>query len=145
MRMRLRTRLHPAVGRVARPLRFGIVGASGVLVNSLALWVLVQGSRLSIPLASAIATELAIITNFLLNDRWTFGRTAARRSRWRRFVRYNSVAAGGLAITALLLTVLTRYANMPLLLANLLAIGVAMGWNYMLSSRWAWLSAPRET
>jgi putative flippase GtrA len=55
-----------------------------------------------------------------------------------RLLRFNGVSLGGLAITTLLLTLLTSYSGLHLLLANLLAIGGAMTWNYVVNSRWTW-------
>ncbi len=101
-----------------RPLRFGLVGLSGLLVNSAVLWALVRGLAIAIPLASVLATEVAIVSNFALNDRWTFGRVQTTAPRWQRFLRFNGVALGGMLITATLLTLLTSYAPLPLLLAN---------------------------
>ena len=66
--------------RCARPIRFGLVGLSGAAVNTGILWGLVWGLGLPVLLASALATEAAILSNFLLNDRWTF-RTAAHQGR----------------------------------------------------------------
>jgi putative flippase GtrA len=124
--------------RCARPIRFGLVGLSGAIVNSGVLWGLVWGMGLPVLLASVLATEAAILSNFLLNDRWTF-RTAARQGRLvRRLVRFNGVALGGMAITAAVLAALTAHGHLPLLFANLLAVGAAMAWNYVVNSRWTW-------
>ena len=121
-----------------RPLRFGMVGLSGVAVNSAILWVLVQEAHLAVLLASVVATETAILSNFLLNDRWTFGGQAGQRSFAQRLLRFNGVALGGMAITAGVLATLTLYGHLHLLLANLLAVGGAMAWNYSVNSRWTW-------
>jgi dolichol-phosphate mannosyltransferase len=124
--------------RYIRPISFGLVGLSGVVVNTVILWGLVQGLGLPVLLSSALATEAAILSNFLLNDRWTF-RTAAHQGRLvRRLLRFNGVALGGMAITAAMLAALTAHGHLPLLLANLLAVGAAMGWNYVVNSRWTW-------
>ena len=127
------------VRRLARPLRFGVVGLSGIVVNSAILWVLVRGLQLAVPLGSVLATEVAILSNFLLNDRWTF-RGARERSFMQRLLRFNSVALGGMAITAGILTALASYTHLHLLIANVLAVGAATGWNYVVNSRWTWRS-----
>jgi putative flippase GtrA len=44
--------------RFARPLRFGVVGLSGIVVNSAILWVLVRELHLAVTLGSVLATEL---------------------------------------------------------------------------------------
>lgn len=133
----METSFQQSMRRLTRPVRFGLVGISGALVNSAVVWALVSGLRLPIPIASALATEAAIISNFLLNDRWTFA--AAREQRARvRFLRFNGVALGGMAITVAVLTLLTHYAHAALLPANLAAIGAASIWNYLVNSRWTW-------
>jgi putative flippase GtrA len=133
----MRASFQALLDRFARPLRFGLVGLSGVVVNSAVLWALVRGLRVPVLLGSAIATETAILSNFLLNDRWTFG-GARERSLVQRLLRFNGVALGGLAITAGVLAALASYTRLHLLLANLLAIGGATAWNYVVNSRWTW-------
>ena len=65
----LRTRLKPIFS--ATFLKFALVGASGVVVNLGALAVL-SGLGMRSSVASALAIELSIISNFLVNDAWTF-------------------------------------------------------------------------
>jgi len=126
--------------RFARPLRFGAVGLSGIVVNSAILWALVRELHLAVMLGSVLATEAAILSNFLLNDRWTF-RGVSERSFMQRLLRFNGVALGGMAITAAILTALASYTHLHLLIANVLAVGAATGWNYVVNSRWTWRQA----
>ena len=128
------------IRRFARPLRFGVVGLSGIVVNSAILWALVRELHLAVLLGSVLATEAAILSNFLLNDRWTFRAAAGRHSFGQRLLRFNGVALGGMAITAGILTALASYTHLHLLIANLLAVGAATGWNYVVNSRWTWRS-----
>lgn len=121
-----------------QPIRFGLVGLSGVAVNTTVLWALAREAHLAVPLASVLATETAILSNFMLNDRWTFGDAARRHRFLARLARFNGVSLGGMAITAGLLMLLISYAGLHLLLANVLAIGGAMTWNYVVNSRWTW-------
>jgi putative flippase GtrA len=125
------------IRRFARPLRFGVVGLSGIVVNSAILWALVRELHLAVLLGSVLATEAAILSNFLLNDRWTF-RGVSERSFTQRLLRFNGVALGGMAITAGILTALASYTHLHLLIANMLAVGAATGWNYVVNSRWTW-------
>jgi dolichol-phosphate mannosyltransferase len=127
------------IRRFARPLRFGVVGLSGIVVNSAILWALVRELHLAVLLGSVLATEAAILSNFLLNDRWTF-RGVSERSFTQRLLRFNGVALGGMAITAGILTALASYTHLHLLIANVLAVGAATGWNYVVNSRWTWNS-----
>jgi dolichol-phosphate mannosyltransferase len=135
----MRTTIRLIVYRFARPLRFGVVGLSGIMVNSAILWALVRELHLAVLLGSVLATEAAILSNFLLNDRWTF-RGVSERSFTQRLLRFNGVALGGMAITAGILTALAIYMQLHLLIANVLAVGAATGWNYVVNSRWTWRS-----
>jgi dolichol-phosphate mannosyltransferase len=131
----------PLLRRCGQLIRFGLVGISGMAVNSAILWVLVTEIGLPLLSASMVATEVAIVSNFLLNDRWTFRHTTNSHALFQRFIRFNGVALGGMAITAITLAALTAYARLHLLLANVLAVGVAVAWNYIVNSRWTWRAA----
>ena len=66
-------------GRVAR---FALVGLSGVIVNLAALHLFAGVLGIHEVVASALAIETSIVTNFLLNDAFTFrDRRAPRRGR----------------------------------------------------------------
>lgn len=132
----------PALRRLARPLRFGLVGVSGVVVNTALLWLLVHWARLGLVPASALATEAAILNNFLLNDCWTFAAAGRHEPRWRRLLRFNGVALGGMLITVVVLSAVVALLPVGLVLANLVAVGAATAWNYIANSRWTW-AAPR--
>ena len=141
----MRSIVYTFLVRFRRPLRFGLVGASGVIVNSALLWVLVREAQLALLLASVVATEAAILSNFMLNDRWTFRAAAHERAFGQRLLRFNGVALGGMAITSGTLVLLTSYGRLPLLMANLLAVGAATAWNYLVNSRWTWKRTPQGT
>jgi dolichol-phosphate mannosyltransferase len=121
-----------------RFVRFGVVGASGVLVNSAVLFLLVEACHLHKLIAAAIATEVAIISNFILNDLWTFRDARHHRSWPRRLVRYNGIALGGLCISLGVLAALTMVLGIHYLLANLVGIAAATVWNYVVNSRLTW-------
>lgn len=135
----------PFVGRLRRVIQFGLVGVSGIVVNSIVLLLCVQEAQMPIWVASMLATQIAILWNFALNDRWTFRAERYYRPLIQRVLRFNGVALGGLAITTLLLTLLTTGWHWPLLVANLLAIGVATAWNYVVNSWWTWRAPSHAT
>lgn len=118
-----------------RIVRFGVVGLIGVGVNVLILRILHGEFGLFLPLASAITVEITIVTNFLLNNWWTFHEHSISA---RRFARYNLASLGGLAITTGVLTVLTSRVGVQYILADLVGIAVATVWNYATSTLWTW-------
>lgn len=127
---------------VLRFMRFGVVGASGVVVNEGLLYL--GHGRLHLPLllASAIAIECAIISNYLLNDRWTFHHP---HPAWHRFWRFNAVSLVGMVVNLAVLALLTRFTTLEYWAANPIAVVVAFGVNYLLNVYWTYgtaLSAP---
>ena len=59
---------------INRFMRFGLVGLTGVFVDMVVLYLLSDPTTLALPLTRSkiIAAQVAIINNFLWNDRWTF-------------------------------------------------------------------------
>lgn len=127
-----------AVAHSQRLIRFGLVGCAGVVVNMAILYLLVEHGRLNHLIAAAIASEVSILSNFVLNDRWTFRQVQARHSWLRRAAHYNAVALSGLAISLSALAFLTLYVGMHYLIANLFAIAAATASNYLLNLRLTW-------
>src|SRR4051794_31074641 len=58
--------------RSARLARFGLVGASGLVVNTVALAVLTELGHLYYGLAAILATQASTAWNFALTERWVF-------------------------------------------------------------------------
>jgi dolichol-phosphate mannosyltransferase len=82
-----------------RFIKFGTVGFIGYLVNAFGLWFF---ARLSFPEWAiwAVATELAIINNFVLNNIWTFRKekiTGVKMILY-KFFQFNLTSAGALVI-----------------------------------------------
>jgi putative flippase GtrA len=75
---------------------FGVVGLSGTVLNTCLVYVLHGLVRRPLPVAAALASEPAVLNNYLWNDRWTFGR---RDPSVRRFMRFNLSSLRGVAIT----------------------------------------------
>ena len=119
-------------------MRFCLVGISGVGINTALLYLLTEAVGFNHLVASVFATEAAILNNYLLNDRWTFGDTDSGASWLQRMLRYNSVTLVGLVISVAVLAGLTYLLNMHYLLANLFAIGAGTLWNYVGSSYFTW-------
>lgn len=113
--------------------RFGAVGAAGTLVNLIVLRLLFGALELGFTRSSAIATEVAILSNYLGNELWTFHH---RRLHWGRLVRFNTVALAGLAVTVISATVLKEHVN-PYV-AQVLGIGAGAALNFGLNFGWTW-------
>ena len=123
-------------------LRFGVVGFSGVFVNMGVLYVLSDILNLGLTRSLIVAGELAIISNFLWNDLWTFGDISKRqpgsRQRLKRLLKFNTICLMGLILNLLLVNLLFNIFGMNKYLANLIAIAAVTMWNFWINTKLSW-------
>ncbi len=137
-------KLRWATFKSSRLLRFCIVGGSGVLVDMALLYLLSDPHTLHLGLTRSkiIAAECAILSNFLLNDAWTFGDVSGVQpglaGKLRRFVGFNAICSIGLALNILVLNVLFNVAHLNRYIANALAIVLVTFWNYGVNRKLNW-------
>jgi dolichol-phosphate mannosyltransferase len=138
---RFRRKYQPPLMRF---LRFGLVGLSGVFVDMAVLYLLHDPSGLGWGLTRSkiIASETAIINNFLWNDRWTFGDVSSRqrglRQRLRRLLKFNLICLFGLTLNVALLNVLYNHFHLNPYVANLIAIAAVTLLNFWLNLKLSW-------
>ena len=121
-------------------LKFGCVGLSGIFVNTGILYVLTEYAGLYYLVSSLFAIEASIITNFLLNDSWTFNDKVKSRiaEKWRRFVSFEVISVLGVAINMGVLYTLTEFAGIWYILSNIVGILVAFAWNFYVNRHVTW-------
>ncbi len=118
--------------------RFAMVGASGVIVNMGLLWILKSFIGLDVAIASPIAIEMSILSNFVLNDIWTWGDRHSR-SFLGRLWRYNlSIAGTAFGINYPVLLILDRFFNVNYLIANLTGIILGSIVNFVINHFWTY-------
>jgi len=131
----------------ARFVRFGVVGASGVVVDMSVLYLMHDPRGLAQPLVASkvVAAQLAIVNNFIWNERWTFA-DRVRDTTWRdhlvRFLRFELICLVGLGLNVLILQFCARTLGLHYLIANAVAIGAVTIWNFALNLRWNWAPRP---
>lgn len=123
-------------------IEFNIVGLSGVVVNE-GLFFLLKVWMFDL-YADAVAIELSILSNFLLNDFWTF-RDRRQGHMATRLWKFNGLMLIGLGVNLVIYYGLTRYLGMNELLSNLIGIGVASLLRYWMSIKFAWIKKEEES
>jgi len=116
--------------------RFCVVGVSGVVVNMGILILLTDAVGVPYLLSSLAAIEVSILSNFALNNLWTWSdRRTTPLSR--RLIKYHAVA-GVTAMTAnwSLLLFLTKVVGLDYRLSNLVGIAVGVLLNFILNHAW---------
>jgi len=120
--------------------KFGIVGFVGFLINALALSFF---SNLLFPEAVswALSTELAIISNFTLNNLWTFRaeKIEGMLHLIKKFVQFNLTSSGALVIQTVLGALMVRFfGDYRTIFLLIIVILVVMPYNYFMYNYFIW-------
>jgi len=142
----LRSRL--PLDRIGRFIRFGVVGASGVVVNQ-GLLMLIHGS-LGWPLllSSLIAIEAAILNNFLWSSTWIwrFDYDHSLRLILQKLAQYQAATLfTSMVVNASVLASLVYGLDVDYRLANLAGIAAGMGVNFLAGEFWVFRSKTPES
>lgn len=119
--------------------KFLVVGTIGFIINTVILEVVVK-LGFHPAFGSAVGAEIAIMSNFLLNNSWTFGERKAQGMRAvGKFFQFNVTSIGAVVIqtgTVWLGTVLFGVSLYRWF--YLLGVGIGLIWNYTMYSRVIW-------
>ncbi len=118
--------------------KYCLVGFSGVVINLGIYAFLTRYYNLSEAISPLLSIESAIISNFLLNNFWTFG-SRSNQSRVRvRFLKFHLVSGLGALINYLVFLLLFFVLEVHDIFANLTGIAFAAIVNYLINSNWTW-------
>lgn len=124
--------------KIQRFLKFAITGFVGYLFNATFLAMLVKYGEL---FAWLISTEMAIISNFTINNLWTFKseKIIGIKKLLFKFLQFNFTSSGGLIIQTVFGYMAVTYLNIPRQLALPLIIGfVVLPYNYFMYTKVIW-------
>jgi putative flippase GtrA len=120
--------------------KFGLVGLSGLVVNTAALYIVVGVLGIHYLIGATIATQASTIWNFLFSDQWVFSDADSGRGRWHRFWMFwlmNNIALiGRWPLLFLLISIL----GFNYLIANVLTLAIVMLGRYLFSYAVIWRS-----
>ncbi|MEA3286744.1 MAG: GtrA family protein [Candidatus Marinimicrobia bacterium] len=125
---------------------FTFVGISGIVVNNAILFYAKEYLFVPIAIASLIAIQLAIFNNFIWNRRftWTDRKMTGIQAIWTGLLKFTAVSWVAGALNWIILLVLTHYAGLYYILANLIAILIASILNYFLNDLWTFRVPDRQ-
>ena len=134
----LRPRLARALrdpGSWAQLLRFGLVGASGYVVNLVVFAAAVEGAGLHHRVAAVLAFAVALSNNFMWNRMWTF--RARDGHLGFQAMRFLVVSLGAFLVSLAVLELLVSVAGAPEVPAQALAIVCATPLNFAGNRLWS--------
>lgn len=117
--------------------KFLVVGAVGLSVNLLGLFILHEILPLRLVIASPIAIALSMFVTFVLNELWTWHDRGSGRV-LHRAAMYVPINTVGLIINWQLALYLERHGDLHYLAAQLVGAGVAAVWNFGLNNFVTW-------
>ena len=119
-------------------MKYSLVGVSGVFVNLGLYLFLTRFYEISELIAPLIAIESALISNFILNNFWTFGNRITQSRIRVKFVKFHLVSGFSALINYSAFLTLFLVFGLYDILANLIGIGLAAIVNYLINSNWTW-------
>jgi len=123
--------------------KFLVVGAVGLAVNQLALWILRGKLDFALYIASPTAIFLSMIVTFTLNEMWTW-HDRGTGPVIRRVGLYFPINMVGLLINYLVLQLLVDHTGAHYLFANLVGAGIAAIWNFLVNNSITWRAAAQD-
>ena len=120
-------------------IKYCLVGLVGIVVNLGAYLLLNRYFQIPLQVASLIAIETSIMSNFLLNNYWTFKTRPKKLSVFRKLVNFH-IAAGisGILFYYLFFLLLTTVLGINDVLSILCATTTGTIANYTINSLWTW-------
>jgi len=114
--------------------KFSVVGISGIIVNQGFLTLFVSGFEWDIAIAGIVAIEISILSNFFLNNYWTW-KDQKRGSFLVRFLKYHAVTIVSGGVNYLILLILTSF-GLHYFISNLVGIAVGTVVNFFFNHFW---------
>ncbi len=139
-RLEVYTRSHTA--EVLRMVSFLIVGGLGAVVNLVCVWGFSRFTALPYDAYIVLATEIALLFNFMLNDRFTFHEMVdGRRPFWLRCVRFHGPAALGFVLTLVISYLGYHAGHLSPVVAQAIAILIVTVVNFVMHRLWTYRAA----
>ena len=119
-------------------IKYSLVGLSGVVINLGLYALLTRYFELSQLIAPIISIESALVSNFILNNYWTFGRRFSVSRIRVKFIKFHLVSGLAAIINYLIFLILLLSFGMYDIYANLIVIAIAAVFNYLINTNWTW-------
>lgn len=113
---------------------YAVIGLSGVTLDYLLFLLLFNVVGLHAQLANAVSTTVGIVNNFTLNALLNFRK---RDQLLLRFARFYSVGLAGIAVTFVLLQVLSGFAGIDPNIVKAASLPIVLLCQYTLNRKWS--------
>ncbi len=119
--------------------KFAFVGATGAVINLSLLWFLTRFGLVYYVSSAIIAIEASIFWNFYLNSTITFDyKFLNRLDIVLAIFKYHLASSLGILVNISTLVILTEFFEIFYLVSEIIAILLAFGLNYFISTNFVW-------
>jgi dolichol-phosphate mannosyltransferase len=118
--------------------RFGLVGATGLVVNTLVLAALADLAGLYYVVAAVFATQASTLWNFTFTELWVFSDREHRRRGLRRMAMFFAVNNLALALRVPVLIALTSGLGIHYVVSNLVSLLLIFALRFTVADLWIW-------
>jgi glycosyltransferase involved in cell wall biosynthesis len=124
--------------------RFSVVGATGLVVNTLLLALFADVAGIYYVVAAILATQGSTLWNLCLTERWVFAHREHERSPAKRAAMFFAMNNAALALRVPLLFMLTTGLGVNYLVSNVLSLVALTVIRFGVADAWIWAKAQRR-
>ena len=118
--------------------KFAAIGASGIVVNQIALWLFTDSFGVHYLVSALLASQVSTTWNFVLVERFVFpGRAGGSAILW-RYAKFYAVNMSTFLFRGPALVIAVEWFGIHYLVANMALLLALFGVRYILSDRWIW-------
>jgi putative flippase GtrA len=119
-------------------IRFSIVGGTGFTINFIILVLLNRVLGVHIFIAQLIGAEIALFSNFMLHDKWTYKHHKVKKKKHRLLVEFHMTTWPAILGSALMVTGSEKLLKFDNLAALAVSSLVSLVWNFLWSKYVVW-------
>lgn len=119
-------------------IRFCIVGASGFLINASLLTLLHSLFKINIFVSQLIASEISLLSNFIIHDKWTYTSRNTSRGFKDLIVRFHATSWTAVVGSSILISVLVSKLKIQYMIALVTTSVLVLTWNYLWTKHYVW-------
>lgn len=130
-------------------IKYCTTGAIGVAVNVSAFNGFIHFGQFPLVLAGALSVQVAILSNFILNEFWTFSQYTrlepSLRHLLKRCVSFNIICLGGAVMNVGILWGTVNLLGIHPAIGIFIAVGLSTLWNFGISANITWIPHQQNT
>ena len=112
-------------------IRFGIVGVSGFTVTVIAKHIASKVFHLTTTPSIFFGSEIGLISNFILHERWTYKRINHKyKPIYRKFLHFQLSSLSGVLIITVIGSIMVKVIGKDTIFGLVIAASIAMFWNF---------------